>query len=318
MVKGKEEISLKNTKAEILEALNEALKREKDMSKIKSEPEKDEKKKKEEMDLKESKANVEANIFSMELNEKYKKLESSILVLENRLKELYSIEKELNNLTLIINAHKDLVLSLEEKERVKREEISNNLNKLEIEYKEKEEDIKKNYDKLSRNLKIERDREIEEYNYKLKRDREIENNKWEDDKKRRLADITLKEEETNKLLSQAQENEKRYKELEEKVSKIPELLNSEYKRAQQETTTELQRDFKYEKELLVAEYKNTIDRQNDKLESLNLEIEKLNNMNINLQEKMDKAYAELKDIATRTVEANGGVKIIGNNTQDNK
>lgn len=41
-------------------------------------------------------------------------------------------------------------------------------------------------------------------------------------------------------------------------------------------------------------------------------------MNINLQEKMDKAYAELKDIATRTVEANGGVKIIGNNTQDNK
>lgn len=41
-------------------------------------------------------------------------------------------------------------------------------------------------------------------------------------------------------------------------------------------------------------------------------------MNINLQEKMDKAYAELKDIVTRTVETNGGVKIVGNNTQDNK
>lgn len=78
MVKGKEEISLKNIEAEILEALNEALEREKDMSKIKSEPEKDEKKKKEEMDLKESKANVETNIFSMELNEKYKKLEEKV------------------------------------------------------------------------------------------------------------------------------------------------------------------------------------------------------------------------------------------------
>ena len=34
----KEEISLKNTKAEILEALNEALEREKSLSKIKSDP----------------------------------------------------------------------------------------------------------------------------------------------------------------------------------------------------------------------------------------------------------------------------------------
>ena len=38
----KEEISLKNTKAEILEALNEALEREKSLSKIKSDPIKEE------------------------------------------------------------------------------------------------------------------------------------------------------------------------------------------------------------------------------------------------------------------------------------
>ena len=41
-----EEITLKNTKAEILNALNEALEREKNMSKIKYEPEKEEKKQK--------------------------------------------------------------------------------------------------------------------------------------------------------------------------------------------------------------------------------------------------------------------------------
>ena len=38
----KEEITLKNTKAEILEALNEALKREKELEKIKYEPQKEE------------------------------------------------------------------------------------------------------------------------------------------------------------------------------------------------------------------------------------------------------------------------------------
>ena len=41
-----EEISLKNTKAEILHALNAALEREKNMAKVKYEPEKEEKAKK--------------------------------------------------------------------------------------------------------------------------------------------------------------------------------------------------------------------------------------------------------------------------------
>ena len=39
-------------------------------------------------------------------------------------------------------------------------------------------------------------------------------------------------------------------------------------------------------------------------------------MNKNLQTKMDKAYSELKDIATKTVEAHGGVKILANNNSE--
>ena len=39
-------------------------------------------------------------------------------------------------------------------------------------------------------------------------------------------------------------------------------------------------------------------------------------MNKQLQNKMGKAYSELKDIATKTVEANGGVKILNNNNPD--
>ena len=62
--------------------------------------------------------------------------------------------------------------------------------------------------------------------------------------------------------------------------------------------------------------KRSIDRQTDKIESLNLEIEKYSNLNANLQEKMDKAYAELKELATKTVEANGGVKILSSNNQN--
>lgn len=45
-MKDKEQITLKNTKAEILEALNESLKREKELSKSKSDPVKEQKKEK--------------------------------------------------------------------------------------------------------------------------------------------------------------------------------------------------------------------------------------------------------------------------------
>ncbi len=60
----KEEITIKNTKAEILDALNDALEREKNMAKIKYEPEKEEKAKKIEQAVEVSKENVEQKVFS--------------------------------------------------------------------------------------------------------------------------------------------------------------------------------------------------------------------------------------------------------------
>lgn len=70
--------------------------------------------------------------------------------------------------------------------------------------------------------------------------------------------------------------------------------------------------------MLSKDYKNTIDRQEDKIESLKEEVEKLTSLNTALQEKMYEAYAQIKELVTKTVEANGGVKILGNNSTENK
>lgn len=69
--------------------------------------------------------------------------------------------------------------------------------------------------------------------------------------------------------------------------------------------------------MLEKDCTNQIDRLNDKIESLKFEIENVNNLNSSLQEKMDKAYSQLKELATKTVESAGGVKIIGGNQSDN-
>ena len=150
----KDEITLKNTKAEILEALNEALEREKNMAKMKYEPEKEEKKQKIEKAIEVSRENVEQKIFSEELNNKFKDLETAIQAEEQKLKNLYGVEKELNNLVVVINAGKDYMAELEEKKKTKTEELNNSIKELEEQYKTKKEELEKEYDLKSKNLNI--------------------------------------------------------------------------------------------------------------------------------------------------------------------
>lgn len=314
----KEEITLKNTKAEILDALNEALEREKNMAKMKYEPEKEEKKQKVEKAIEVTRENVEKKIFSEELNKKFQDLEIAIQEEERKLKELYGIEKELNNLVIVVNAGKDYIIDLENNKKKKANEINEEIKRLEEEFKTKEEELEKEYETKSRNLKIERDRENEEYSYKIKREREISNNKWEDEKKEREKQLAKREQEIKELSEEAEAKAEHIKELENKVDEMPAQLEKEYTRGRKEATAELEKENKYVTQLLKKDYENTIDRQNDKIESLKEEITKANAEKNAMQEKLDQAYNQIKEMATKTVEATGGVKILGNNGADAK
>lgn len=312
----KDEITLKNTKAEILAALNAALEREKNMSKMKYEPEKEEEKKKTQKAIEVSKENVEHKIFSEELNNKFKDLEIAIKSEEEKLQELYGIEKELSNLVVVVNAGKDYMAELEKNKKMKTEELNNNMKELEEKYRAKTEELEKEYETKAKKLKTEREREVEEYNYKIKREREISNNKWEDEKEERENNLAKKEVEINRLLEEAEANAENVKKLEKQVDDIPGLLKNEYERGRKEATNELTKEHKYTTELLKKDFQNTIDRQNDKIESLKEEVKKTNEENNSLQGKLDQAYIQIKEMATKTVEATGGVKILGNNAND--
>lgn len=312
----KEEITLKNTKAEILEALNQALEREKNINKTKSDPQKEEVERKKKESISESKENIKQNIFSDELINKFKNLETAIEALEEKLKNLYGLEGELNNFTLVVNAEKDFLADLEIKKKVEIEKLETSIQELEALYKKKNKELEEEYATKAKTLKLERDREVEEYDYKLKREREIVNNKWEDEKKIREVNLKNLEDEAKKKLKEVTEKETYLKELEQKVEGIPEMMLKEYERGRKEATAELKKEQEYQTELLKKDFQNTIDRQADKIKSLEGELEKISALNVSMQDKMDKAYVEMKELATKTVEANGQVKIFSNNQAD--
>ena len=99
-----QEITMKNTKAEIFDALNAALSRSQAAEQGKLNPVKAEREKAEKKAIESAKAAVEQNIFSVELNNKFKDLQTAISSEESRLQELYGVSAELQKLALIIES----------------------------------------------------------------------------------------------------------------------------------------------------------------------------------------------------------------------
>ena len=93
-----------------------------------------------------SKENVDQKIFSEELNNKFKDLETAIQAEEEKLKNLYGIEKELSNLVVVVNAGKDYMEGLENDKKVKLEELNSNIKSLEEEYELKKKELEKDYE----------------------------------------------------------------------------------------------------------------------------------------------------------------------------
>ena len=310
-----QEITMKNTKAEMLEALNAALSRAKAAESGKLNPVKMEKEKVEKKAVESAKASVEQNIFSTELINKFKDLQSAISTEEVRLQELYGVSSELQKLALVIESGRERQAQIDAENAAKTENATQSLDNLRAEYVQKKAELQEEYDTLSKKLKIERTREAEEFQYNLKREREKEAFAWEDEKSARESELAKKEEIAAAMLEDAQAKTEHIKALESKVENIPALIESEKKVAVESACAALTREHEFKTAMADKDYQNSLARKDDKISHLEKELDIAGKTNISLQNKLDKAYAELRELATKTVESASGVKIIGGSTE---
>ena len=330
-----DDISLKNTKQEILESyenikkeLEEKEKQSLNADKIIQERQNTETVKKSDKLIEENineKINLlKADIINSlnELSEKlsqaeidYKNLKSSIGVKDNYLKEIYGIEHSALSLASLIEANNFKKTQFEKEYLDRKNILESELEEL----RKKIENEKKSYEILTKEkeneFKIYWDRKKEEFEYNFKRESEQKLNSLGDDLKNLKRSIEEEKEkfqkeifEKNKALEERDrkitEKEQTYAELAEKTAAFPTKLESEVSGAVKSTTEKLKSEFALGKELILKEYEGKLNVLNTKIESLEKIIEEQNKYISVLTAQHEKAYMQVQQIATSAIQGN--------------
>ena len=195
--------------------------------------------------------NKELTLLSDKLEaeaEKYENLKKAIEIKQSELNDIYGVEKESAELAIILEAQKRTQADFENEMREKRmqleDELSDKKLRLENEIKQTKDQWEKDkaahqatQEEAKNNLAKERKRESEEYDYQLKRRRQLEENK--------LAD--------------------QLEELEKELA----LTKEAFDKQTQEKTTELSA-----REKLVSERELKMDELQDKVDAYPVELDK--------------------------------------------
>lgn len=305
-----------STKAQILEAYNQALEKNKELEKLKVDPYADQKKAEEDRVEKSAAEFIESGFVSDTVVQKYNDLKADLAKKEADLKNLFGIEAKGASIAAMISAYNttkaQLDVQKDEDAAARIEERNKLIDQINADIKEARENaaaIKKELDEqnktYNKDLATARAREKEEFDYNLKRTRSKENDEWNDEKEAREKEMSEKETDLANRISAVEVREAKMAELEQKVDSIPTLVEEAEKKGKEEGKAEADKSHAFEKRALEksAEYEKNLLQA--KIDSLTESIEELKTKNADLAKKLDDAYTRNQELAT-TVAKNSG------------
>lgn len=322
------EVTMKSTKVEIMEAYKAAVAKLDAKSAMIDDPAKEAAAKSKVEVVKSADATAKEDVFNPEIIKKYNDLTEAIEIKQLELDELYGIETKANAMAAMINAYKEKNEELKENQAAKEAAIEAELGEKRDSLKAEIEELKQQKQEVMNSInaeakakedaiKLARSRDEEEYTYNLKRNRKAANDKWEDEKAAREKVLELRE--TAALEKETELNEKAdyIKELEAKVEEIPALIAAAKEEGINKGKADADKSNAFEVRALKkdAEYQKQL--MEDKNERLAEDLANTRAEKVELQQKLDDAYAQMRELAAKTVESTGGVKILNGQTQQN-
>lgn len=306
------QVSMTNTKKEILQAYNELLKKESSRSES---PEKEQKRDTADKIITETgslsvesiiknvsglKTNINGSLDKIEEQmveafRQFKKLQEAIGFQKEKLEEMYQITAETHSLAALIEANREKKEMFEQEMNAVRNTFENDKIQTEAEIKEMKAQVDKD-----------RKREEEEYHYELKLKRKKEQDDYDERKNKLEKELKDKQIAFDRQIAEREaavkDAESELADLREKDKAFPELLEAEIKKAVKETEGRLQQQFRYEKELTTSNTKAEIKLKDQTIEMLNAKIEDQQTLINQLSQKAVTSEESVKQIALKALE----------------
>lgn len=320
------EVTLKSTKAEIMEAYKAAKAKLDAQAQLTDDPVKAAMVEKETATLASADDIVTQDILNPNIVAKYNDLKDAISIKQGELKNLYNLDAEANSFVAMVNAYKAKEIELKEKYDEKVKELNNNhdvkaaelnddINNLKQEKNDILNSIKKESDELKAALRKEREREEEEYDYNINRNRKAADDDWTDK-------VTKREKELNERIAAVRADEAEIAEktayiedLEKKVKEIPQMLQEATEEGIKKGKADAAKSNAFEIRYLKQENEYKVKDLTNQISKLLEDVSSLTNEKMSLLGKLDDAYTQMRELAADTVRSTGGVKILNGQTQ---
>lgn len=319
-------INSKSTKTEILEAYMSMKEKLDALESMKDDPMKTLAKGEAARVANSAKSIIEKDILNPEIVQSYIDLQKEIENKKETLKQLFAIEAEANSMVAIINANKEKEVELKNRYNEKsaeleaefsskKEKLNEEIILLEERRKEALKNIETDNQTYMEKVMIDREREEEEYIYNLKRNRKKENDAWEDQKVAREKILTDREVAVLARETAMDEKEEYVASLERKVSEISTLVDLAREEGMKKGKADAEKSHAFETRTINTKNEYEQNALKDKVARLEAGLEKEREAKEIIQDKLDSAYAQMRELASETVKSTGGVKILDRDSQ---
>ena len=333
-----QEISSKNTKAQILEAYEKLLKKVQEAKADVPKKVQEEKQRKETVDkvadisnksiVKEIgnlRSNLNNTLEDLEQNllDEFKKLEEirqAIAIEKQNLKDLYELSATTDSLAAMLLTQKEQKENFEAEINAKKEAFDLEMKELKASWQaEKERTIAEQKEYLEE-LKKNRKREEEEYQYKLKIERQREKDAYETKKAQLEKELSEKKAAFEQEMANREANianaEIELAELRKKNEEFPQQLQKALDDKEKEVTNRLKTQFEFESKLIEKQNEGELKLKDQTIASLQEKIKEMQAQIKELTQKTNVAESNVKDIAVKAIESSSKIQVFPSKEKD--
>lgn len=250
---------------------------------------------------------VESGIFSDEMNEKFQNLTAAIAAMEKQLKERYDVDAALAEMVLMVNAKKQIQLDLDADIEKRKAEAAADQENARRAFADEIAKMRAEAERAKADLARSREREQEQFDYDTARKRKMDNDAYAD--KQSALDKKLAEAEAR--LAELQAEADAIAKMQETIDAMPATLEAKYQEGYDNGKKDAGKEYGYKTTISEKDHAYEIRERDARISRLEADCQEKSSKIAALEDKLDAAYTQMRDLATKTVESSGGVKVIG-------